>query len=116
MFLYMWYIDGINNGLAERAVYKSSVLKGGKEDERFHTRQNLSILVSLNTPQTTTIASPAELLLGHKMRTVLDIIKPDLQEGVESEQEHQKVNHDKHSKYNSFTACEQVFAKNFTPG
>ena len=104
-----------SNGLAERAV---QIFKRGMKKMKGSLQDRISrfLFAYRNTPQSTTDASPAELLLGRKMRTVLDLVKPDLHKRVESEQDRQKDNHDKHSKHRSFTAGDRVFAKNFTPG
>ena len=42
------------------------------------------------TPQSMTGVAPAELLMGRRLRTALDCIKPDLDRRVEKEQERQK--------------------------
>ena len=46
------------------------------------------------TPQTTTGVSPSELLLGKKLRTRLDLLKPNLTSWVESKQVDQKSTHE----------------------
>ena len=62
-----------------------------------------------NTPQSTTDTAPAQLLMGCKLRSPLDVLKPDLQGRVEREQEHQKQSHDQHSRVRSFQLEELVF-------
>jgi len=57
-----------------------------------------------NTPQTTTGMSPAELLFGRRLRSRLDLLKPDLYKRVEREQERQKEAHDRHSQDRSLLA------------
>ena len=42
-----------------------------------------------NTPHSTTGVSPAELLMGRKLRSPLDLLKPDLHFRVEGRQEKQ---------------------------
>ena len=54
------------------------------------------------TPQSTTGMSPGELLFGCKLRSPLDLLKPDLHQRVENNQEKQKVTHDKQSPYRDF--------------
>ena len=50
-----------------------------------------------NMPQSTTDTALAEILMGRKLRSPLDLLKPDLQDRVEREQEHQKQSHNQHS-------------------
>ena len=65
-----------SNGLAERAVqtFKSAVskLEGSIQDRilRFLFKYRI-------TPQTTTSLSPAEILMGRRLRSHLDMIHPD---------------------------------------
>ena len=66
-----------------------------------------------NTPQGTTLATPAELLLGRKPRSPLDLLKPDLHRRVEDHQESQKEAHDQHSRLRSLKPGDPVYAKNF---
>ena len=47
------------------------------------------------TPQSTTGMSPSELLLGRRLKSALDLMKPNLQHQVEKEQERQKIAHDR---------------------
>ena len=65
-----------SNGLAERAVqtFKTGVtkLQGTME-----LRISKFLFKYRITPQTTTGLSPAELLMGRKLRTHLDLLHPD---------------------------------------
>jgi len=65
-----------------------------------------------NIPQSTTDMSPAELLLGRKMWSPWDLLKPDLRQRVETEQTWQKNAHDQHSRLRSFQPGDTVYAKN----
>ena len=89
-----------SNGLAERAVQtlKSALKKdpGGVSLEtqicRFLFRYRI-------TPHSTIGISPAELaelLLGHRPRSRLDLLHPDIAGRVSKKQVDQKVNHDGH--------------------
>ena len=64
----------------------------------------------------TTGALAAEMLMGRKLRSALDLLKSDLHLRVENEQERQKVAHDKHSVARSFQVGEAVYVRNFRPG
>ena len=68
------------------------------------------------TPHTTTGLSPSEMLLGRKLRSRLDFLKPDIQQKVIQKQAKQKSDHDKHSQTRNFAEGDKVFAKNFRPG
>ena len=91
-----------SNGMAERAVqvFKEGLKKqqSGSLTDRlakflFHYR---------NTPHSTTGMTPAELLLGRKLRSRLDLIKPDLTNQVVRKQNKQKAHHDQHARQRSF--------------
>ena len=103
------------NGLAERAV--QTVKRGLKKMKTGTLQDKLSrfLFRYRNTPQSTTDETPAQLLLGRKMRSPLDVIHPDLQRKVEYEQERQKERHDKHPRSCSFEPGDTVYARNFGP-
>ena len=50
-----------------------------------------------NTPHSTIGMIPAELLMGRKLRSRLDLVKPNLQQYVRDKQEHQRRQHDLHA-------------------
>lgn len=50
------------------------------------------------TPLTTTGLMPAEMLLGRKPKSHLDLLHPDVVEKVRAHQRKQKVGHDKHER------------------
>ena len=84
-----------SNGLAERAVqiFKQGLkkLKEGTLAEkiaRFLFQYRI-------TPQSTTGVSPAELLMGRRLRSRLDLIRPNSAALVEAKQQHQKEAHDR---------------------
>ena len=87
-----------SNGLAERVV---QIFKKGIRKMQTGTLQDKIawfLFSYRNTPQSTTDTAPAQLLMGHKLRSPLDLLKPDLQGRVEREQEHHKQSHDQHSR------------------
>ena len=97
------------NGLAERAVqtFKSFLKKtpdGSLQDRlsRFLSKNRL-------TPHTTTGLTPAELLLGRRPRSVLDLVRPNLSKHVRSQQESQKRHRDRHTKTRTFSVGDPVF-------
>ena len=102
-----------SNGLAERAV--QTVKRGLKKvkDGTMSTRLAKVLLTYRVTPQSTTGQAPAELLLGRRPRTRLDLLKPKMAERVERKQQQQKERHDARSKSRTFRIGDSVFLKNF---
>lgn len=105
-----------SNGLAERAVqtFKNGLKK--MKDGTLQTKISRFLFFYRTTPQSTTGMSPAELLFGRKLRSPLDLLKPDLHQRVEHEQARQKAAHDKHSVNRCFNIGDPVFAHNFARG
>ena len=56
------------------------------------------------------------MLVGRKLRSRLDLLKPDLQQKVQEKQLRQRVKRDKRSRSQHFKERKSVFAKNFGPG
>ena len=52
-------------------------------------------------------------MFGCKLRSHLDLLKPDLHHLVENNQEKQKATHDKHLSYQNFNVGDPVFVCNF---
>ena len=68
------------------------------------------------TPQTSTGVSPAELLLGRKTRSRLDLVYPEMGRKVRQSQASQKLTHDWHAKERTMQEGEAVYASNFRSG
>ena len=115
-----------SNGLAERAVQTlKEALKKTSGD--IATRLARFLFQYRNTPHTTTGISPAELLLGRKPRTLLDLLHPgnsptepqstevpqDVYARVAKNQQRQKASHDKRAKQRLFHVGQSVYVKNF---
>ena len=105
-----------SNGLAERAVQtlKSGLKKmtvGNIEDKlaRFLFQYRI-------TPHTTTGTSPAELLMGRRLRSQLDILKPSIADRVSNKQEEQKRGFDKGTMHRSYAIGDTVWVRNFSQG
>ena len=103
-----------SNGLAERAVqsFKAALTKipaGSIETSiaKFLFHQRL-------TPHTSTGNLPAELLMGRRPRSLLDVVRPDLSKSVRLHQESQKRQHDCHAKTRQFSIGDSVFVQNFS--
>ena len=76
------------NGQAERVVQilKSAIKQAEITKQDVNTVVARYFLVYRNTPHATTGESPAILLMGRKLRTRLDLIKPSVSRMVEKKQ------------------------------
>ena len=104
------------NGLTERAV---QIFKTGMKKMREGTLQERMARVLFTyrtTPHTTTGVTAAELLMGRRLRTRLDHLKPDLSRRVELNQSRQKHSHNAHASDRSVGEGDSVYVRNFTPG
>lgn len=105
-----------SNGLAERAVQTFKRMMK-KCPEGTLTAKVARVLFSYRvTPHTTTGLSPAELLLGRKLRCTLDSIHPDLSRKVMKKQEQQTKDHNKKAKGRWFKTGDSVLTQNFSLG
>ena len=68
-----------------------------------------------NTPHTTTGLTPSELMFGRRVRTHLDLMKPNLVSRVQLKQQRQQLEHGMHTKERSFEVGDTVFVQNFPP-
>ena len=103
------------NGLVERAVVQ--VQRWGEEvEERWHADETSKFLVylSYNTANTTGVL-PAEILMGRRLRSALDLVKQDIHKRVEWGQEQQKAACDQHTVIHSFKVGDQEYAQNSHP-
>ncbi|KAK8773316.1 hypothetical protein V5799_012151 [Amblyomma americanum] len=80
-----------SNGAAERAfqTVKRNLQKAGPGDLRAQIAGFL--LTYRSTPHEVTGCSPAELLLGRKMKTAMDLLRPDIRTTVQQKQLKQKI-------------------------
>ena len=69
-----------------------------------------------NTPHTTTGITPAELLLGRKPKTLLDLATPNIAEKVRRKQSEQKQQHDNKARNRSFSTQQDGYVRNFGAG
>ena len=102
-----------SNGLAERGVQslKNGLkkLSGGSLESKVYR-----FLLTYNvTPHGTTGECPSVLLNKRRLRTRLDLIRPDLQAKVEFSQDRMKAQHDKHSKSRILEIGDTVYCRNF---
>ena len=99
------------NGLAERAVqtFKTGLkklTKGTLESKLSHFLFHYRL-----TPQTTTGQSPAELLLGRRIKSCLDLLHPNAKTKVLQALQRQKLNHDKSTIARVFDVNNKVFVR-----
>ena len=97
-----------SNGLAERAVqtFKNAVTK---LDGPMEVRLSKFLFKYRITPQTTTGLSPAQLLMGRRLRTHLDLLHPDTAARMNDKQEKSIPGRAPRQ----FEVGEKVYAKNF---
>lgn len=104
-----------SNGLAEIAVqtFKEAMKKSSGEVE---TRVARFLFHYRSTPHSSTGVSPAELLMGRRLRTHLALLHPDVAAKVRNSQQRQKAGHDKHAREREFVLNDNVFVRNFGSG
>ena len=91
------------------------VLKKLKKGD-IHTKLARLLFSYRKTPQSTTGVSPAELLMGRRLRSALDLVKPDLHKRMEREQDRQKAACEPHTVICSFKVGDLVYARSYRPG
>ena len=70
-------------------------------------------------PHSTTGQAPVELMMNHRPKNLLDLLRPDMKSQVRRQQEQreqQKRNHAKTTKERKFNVGDLVLTKNFGPG
>ena len=105
-----------SNGLAERAVQR---VKGGiaKMEGDIGQRLDRFLMTYRVTPQASTGVSPAELLMGRRLRTRLDRIQPAAGSTVIKKQEKQEENSIHPGKGPcQFAVEDRLYAQNFIRG
>ncbi|XP_064475661.1 uncharacterized protein K02A2.6-like [Ornithodoros turicata] len=106
-----------SNGAAERVVQtvKAKLKKSVAGD--FKTQIARFLLHYRSQPHAVTGLSPAELLVGRKLKTALDCLQPNLRENVVYHQLKQKLWHDQHARNSPEPVPgDRVFARNFRQG
>lgn len=105
-----------SNGLAERAV--QTVKRGVKKTTGTSLEMRIQkvLLTYRVTPQETTGKSPSELLMKRKIRTRLDLVRPNLSRTVKMRQSTMKQRSDLKTKQRHFRVQDRVLVKNFYAG
>ena len=106
-----------SNGEAERFVQtlKNALRKERDESDSIQTKLSRFLMSYRTTPNTTTGVTPSELFLGRRMKTRLDILRPNLLTKVTGKQTKQKMYHDIHSSVRQFTVGQKVLVENVSP-
>ncbi|XP_049276083.1 uncharacterized protein K02A2.6-like [Rhipicephalus sanguineus] len=100
------------NGLAERFVQTlKNALKKDAARQLMKVKLNKLLLAYRNTPHATTHEAPANLLLGRRLRTRLDMLKPAVGERVAYEQFKQTVN--RRCRVREVSVGDHVLARNY---
>ena len=102
-----------SNGQAERFVQTFKQFFKTEGGDSIKQRLARFLFSYRTTPNSTTGQTPAELFLNRRVRTRLDLIRPDLGRKVFNKQSNQKTRHDKSSSEREFALGEQVLVQNF---
>jgi hypothetical protein len=101
------------NGLAERAVQSFKLGLKRTSGDSMQDRLSKYLFKYRITPHSTTGVPPAELLMGRRLLSRMDLLYPEVSQKVEKQQLKQKLCHDNTKALRSFQAGELVFAENF---
>ena len=105
-----------SNGLAERAVQTFKSFMKKSTSGSIKARVSRFLMQYRITPQTTTGISPAEMMMGRRPRSRLDLLIPNLATKMQHKQQSQKHYHDKRSRQRIFEVGDRVSVKNFPTG
>ena len=104
------------NGMAERVVKEIKLVLQIDSNDGWELALSRWLFRQRTTLQSTTTVTPAELMLGRKLKTRLDRMYPDLQRSVSDAQSMQKANHDRTSRPRQFSVSDHVLARNYGQG
>ena len=106
-----------SNGAAERAVQTlKTALKKDPGGVSLETQLSRFLFRYRLTPHSTTGIPPAELLLGRRPRSHLDLLRPDIAGRVRKKQVEQKVTHDRHCRPRELSVGQPVWVKSLPTG
>ena len=107
-----------SNGAAERFVqsFKRAMKASQKSDQSLHQRLMNFLLMYRSTPHSTTNVAPCTLFLKRQLRTLLDLLRPNVEDDVVSKQADQKLQHDQHCKSRELYIGQRVLVRNVRPG
>ena len=88
-------------------------MKAGRADSLSLQHRLANFLLTYRTtPHATTNEPPCVLFLGRNLRTRLDLLRPDRERTVISNQARQKYQHDLHSRHRAIEVGQRVLARN----
>ena len=102
--------------MAERVVKEIKLVLRRDSNDGWELALSKWLLRQRTTLQSTTTVTPAELMLGRKLKTRLDRMYPDLYRSVSDAQSAQKANHDRTAKPRQFSVSDHVLARNYGQG
>ena len=99
------------NGLAERAVrtFKERMMAGKASTADLSVRLQKFLISYRNAPHKSTGRPPAELMFGRRLRTRLDLLKPDVRARLDAENFRQQRDHDQRTTPRSFAVGDPVW-------
>ncbi len=100
-----------SNGEAERFVRTFKTAMKADDVKDVNMRAVVFLFNYRTTPHSTTGSSPAELLQGRKLRTALDLVKPDPRQNVMQSQTRQEESYNAKAKMRSFRPGDAVWVK-----
>ena len=107
-----------SNGAVERLVQTfKNFMKVNASNGGTLSQHLASFLFSYRTtPHATTNVAPCELFLGRKIRSRLDLLRPDVESRVNEQQAKQKACHDGNSPFREFFLGQNVMSRNLRNG
>ena len=103
-----------SNGLAERAVQLFKHAMRTNTNGSLRERVYKFLTKYRSTPHSTTGLTPAELMIGRKFKTHLDLLHPALQTKVQKQQRMQASQHDKTSRSRDIGVSDDVLVRNYS--
>ena len=104
------------NGQAERAVQTLKRSLARQRDGSLETRVARFLLAYHITPHATTGVAPSELLMGRRLRSRLDLVRPNLSARVQQQQALQKQAHDNRARHRELAVGDSIFTRDFSKG
>ena len=106
-----------SNGAAERFIQTfKRAMKAGEGTALLSQRLSSFLLMYRSTPHATTNEAPSQLLMGRKICTRLDLLRPDRERHVSCKQAQQKADHDKRARSRELYVGQPVMARNLRLG
>ena len=101
------------NGLVERAIrtFKEK-MRAAKPENDLKLQLNKFLFSYRNGIRNSTGRSPAELMFGRRLRTRLDLLKPDVNNNLDISLNRQKIYHDRGTNFREFEEEEEVWVLN----